>query len=154
MVPAAMIDGRTAFLLGLLFVSCSGGPGGGDPELTCDGTEPNVTLADDVQPILTAKCTSGCHLAGDSYADYTSAAESAKTVGQTSRFAGQTGTLQIVAPAALDNSSMWLKLLGGQLKGRAGPKGENVGSAMPQGNVALTSAELATVKRWICTGAR
>lgn len=143
----------SALCLSVALTACGGG-GNGDPELTCDASPPATTLEADVQPILTASCQQGCHLANDPYGVYISATESAKSVGKASVFAGQIGTLKAVDANNLANSSLWLKLLGGQSKGRTGPKGENVGSAMPQGKAMLTAAQLATFKAWICTGAK
>ena len=144
---------RPCLVATVVLISACGGGERTDPELTCDANLAPASLTADVQPILTAQCTSGCHLTGDSYADYTSAAQAKETVGKTSLFAGQSAALKVVDPTNLANSSMWLKLLGGQLKGRSGPKGENVGAAMPQGSM-LSTAELTTIKRWICSGAK
>ncbi|MFZ5440042.1 MAG: hypothetical protein ACOZQL_08535 [Myxococcota bacterium] len=139
-------------IVAVVSVSC-GAPG--DPDLTCDSNAASKTLAADVQPILDAKCKS-CHGANYTYGDYSDATKSAAaTVGKKSLFAGMNATLMVVdSSKKLENSSLWLKLLGGTPKGRSGPKGENVQGEMPSGMDPLPAAELKIFKDWICTGAK
>ena len=70
-------------------------------------------------------------------------------VGKVSVFAGAEKMLKVVDPSKLENSSMWVKILGK-------PKstgGKNVGSQMPQTGT-LTTVQKQTLKDWICTGAK
>lgn len=128
-----------------------------DPDLSCDSSPQAVSLATDVQPLLTAKCAlSGCHDAtyAGSYGDFTTANKSASMVNKKSLYAGTAATLKVVDPNALKNSTLWLKVLGGQPAGRSGPNGENVYDRMPLDADALSSTEQQLLKDWICTGAK
>lgn len=125
-----------------------------DPELTCDASPPAATLATNVQALFTAKCAT-CHIAGYTYGDYTTAEKTAAaTVNKKSLYAAQPGTLQIVQPNQLANSSLWLKVLGGAPAGRTGPKGENVYGRMPNDGTMLSADEKKLLKDWICSGAK
>ncbi len=139
-------------LLALSLLAC--GPAPGDPELTCDPARPAVTLAGGLQAQVFDACA-GCHASGYLYGDYTSAtATAAATVNQKSRYAGMAGTLQVVAPNDLANSSLWLKVLGGTARGRTGPKNENVFGKMPNDGTDLSSEQKQRLKDWICSGAK
>lgn len=144
---------RALFVLGVM--SLFGCPD--ETQLTCDKSPTPVTLANDVQPLLTAKCaTAGCHDPdyAKSYGDYSTAQKSAAMVGKKSFFAGRNATLKVVDPNALKNSSLWLKVLGGKLAGYSGPNGENVQDGMPYDEEPLSESELKLLKDWICTGAK
>lgn len=133
-------------------LSC-GGPS--DPELTCDASPAAASLATNVQPVFAAKCSKACHLAGDSYGDFTDAAKTAAaTVNKKSLYAGMGATLMVVDSKSLANSALWLKVLGGASTGRTGPKGENVYGKMPNDTSILTADEQKILKDWICSGAK
>jgi hypothetical protein len=133
-------------------VGCGGGPT--DPELTCDASPASATLATNVQAVFTAKCAT-CHVSGYNYGDYTTAEKTAAaTVNKKSLYAGTMGTLQIVQPNSLANSSLWLKVLGGNAAGRTGPNKENVFGKMPNDSTTLTAEEQKLLKDWICSGAK
>lgn len=123
-----------------------------DPELTCSSAPGEATLAKNVQAVFTAKCAT-CHVPGYSLGDYSDAARTATSVAKKSLYAGSTGTLKIVDPGSLANSSLWLKVLGGAQVGRSGPNGENVSQRMPNDDTRLTADEKQLLKDWICTGA-
>ncbi len=134
-------------------VSCSPP---GDPELTCDPAPAAATLATNVRPLIEAKCGNSCHLAGDSFGDYSSASTTATIVNKKSVYASTAGTLKVVdgTNKSLANSSLWLKILGGATTGRQGPKGENVYGRMPNDTTMLTADEKKIFKDWICGGAQ
>lgn len=135
-----------------IFSSC-GPPPVTDPELACDAAPAEATLAKNVQAVFTAKCAT-CHVPGYSLGDYSDAARTTASVAKKSIYAGNTGTLKVVDPGVLANSSLWLKLLGGAQVGRAGPNGENVSQRMPNDDTRLTAEEKQLLKDWICTGAK
>ncbi len=171
-----------SMLLGLLMVACGespgvdGGTGGGggaddagtgggaatddagtgggaaDPAVTCAQTPATVTLAADIQPILTDKCGS-CHSAGGNYAfygDFGSAAQTATYVGKTSIMSG---SLKVIAADDLSKSTFWLKILGGTPAGY--PSTPNIlGLMPPSGEPQLSEDEKEKIKDWICTGAQ
>jgi len=141
-------------IAGAAALSACGMPTPTDPDLACDPTPASATLAANVQALFTAKC-SECHSAMSStYGDYSSAEKTAAaTVNQKSLFAGTAGTLKVVEPNSLSNSSLWLKVLGGEMVGRTGPKGERLYSRMPQTGT-LSTEEKKLIKDWICSGAK
>jgi hypothetical protein len=119
-----------------MFTAC-GMPMPSDPDLNCTGVG-TATLAANVQPVIDAKCK-GCHDATNAtYGDYSNAAKTGENVGKKSLYAGMPGTLKVVEASNLANSSLWLKLLGGQARGRSGPKAENVLGAMPNAGFFFT----------------
>lgn len=127
-----------------------------DPNVECTSSK-SVTLATDVQPLLTRSCaTSNCHDSGygSSFGDFSSATKSAAMVNKRSLYAGTRGTLKVVDPNALKNSTLWLKVLGGKLAGYTGPNGENVQDRMPYDADALSADEQQLLKDWICSGAK
>lgn len=129
----------------------------GDPELTCATAPQSATLATNVQAVFDAKCTGSCHLARDTFGDFTTAEKTKESTAKNSVYAGRNATLKVVdgEAKALSNSSLWLKVIGGSQAGRTGPKGENVQGKMPDGNATpLTDAEKQLLKDWICTGAK
>jgi hypothetical protein len=145
-----------SFLLGsltsLALLGCGGAPPS-DPELTCDTGASALTMTKDVQPVLAAACVK-CHEANYSFGDYTTAAKSHATlVGKTSLYAGKEATLKVVDPRNLANSSLWLKVLGGEAANRNGPKGEKTLGAMPFDGTTLSAAQKKVLKDWICSGA-
>ncbi len=125
-----------------------------DPELTCDASPAAAALTTNVQAIFSAKCSQSCHLANDTYGDYTDAAKTGAVVSKKSLYAGMAGTLKVVDPKSLANSSLWLKVLGGATSGRTGPKGENVYGRMPNDGAMLSAEQKKTLKDWICSGAK
>ncbi|MDP1830355.1 MAG: hypothetical protein Q8L48_44240 [Archangium sp.] len=128
--------------------------GPSDPDLTCDTSPPAATLATNVQAVFDTKCKT-CHIADYSYGDYTTAAKTAAIVGKKSLYAGTGATLLVVDPKSLANSALWLKVLGGSMSGRTGPKGENVYAKMPNDNsIVLSADEKKLLKDWICGGAK
>ena len=128
--------------------------GPSDPELACDASPAAATLATNVQPVFAAKCSKACHLANDTYGDYTDASKTAAIVSKKSLYAGMGATLLVVDPKSLANSALWLKVLGGATAGRTGPKGENVYGKMPNDTGTLTTEEKKIIKDWICSGAK
>jgi len=140
-------------LLGLVASSGLFACGPSDPDLNCAGAGA-ATLATNVQPVFAAKCTKSCHLVNDTYGDFTTAAKTAAAVDKASVYAGSNKTLKVVDSKSLANSSLWLKVLGGQTKGRAGPNGENVFGAMPNDGTMLTADEQKILKDWVCGGGK
>lgn len=147
---------RAHWLLGAgLSLGLAGCGASGDPDLTCDPGGPSPTLASSVHAQVFAPACAGCHEADYLYGDYsTPERTAAATVNRKSEYAGSAGTLLVVAPNALANSSLWLKVLGGTAKGRLGPRGENVQGRMPSDGTSLTDAQLTLLKQWICSGAK
>jgi hypothetical protein len=122
----------------------------------CDGTS-TVKTGQVYTDVIGPRCVETCHKAGGnaiSYGDYSTAAAFQSTnVGQKSLYAGSKGTLKKVDPNNLQNSSVWLKVIGGSAAGVKGPQCEAVGNAMPDGKPALSDTEKAAIKNWICSGA-
>lgn len=143
-----------AFLAVVGFFAC-GMPVPTDPDLTCDAAPAAATLATNVQAVFDAKCKT-CHVENYSYGDYTTAEKTlAATTGKKSLYAGMAGTLMVVdANKSLANSALWLKVLGGAMAARTGPKGENVYGKMPNDTTTLTDAEKKLLKDWICGGGK
>lgn len=140
-------------LSSLVTLGCGSPTPMGDPDLTCDTGAATVTLTGAVQAVFDARCKS-CHATGYTYGDYTSAsATHAATVGKTSYLAGMAGTMKVVEANNLANSSLWLKVLGGDAANRKGPKGENTLWIMPNDGMTLTAEQKKLIKDWICTGA-
>ena len=140
-------------ILGMSVVSLlSCGPT--DPELTCDPSPAAASLTTNVQAVFAAKCSQSCHQPGDAFGDYTDAAKTGAIVAKKSLYAGMAGTLKVVDPKSLANSSLWLKVLGGSTSGRTGPRGENVYGKMPNDGALLSADQKKTLKDWICGGAK
>lgn len=142
-----------------LIAACGGGdnkptPDAGPSEFDCAGATA-VTTTKLQADILQPRCVS-CHNGSDPVAypgDYSTAAKAQEVVGKVSPYATTQGsTLKVVDPNNLQNSSLYLKVLGGGAAHK-GPKGEGVGGAMPQGSNPLSATELGEIKNWICTGA-
>ncbi|MGA9524925.1 MAG: c-type cytochrome [Myxococcaceae bacterium] len=62
--------------------------------------------------------------------------------------------LKIIEANRSENSTMYLKVLGGTPAGIHGPDGESVGARMPASGPVLTEEERKKVQDWICTGAK
>ncbi len=126
--------------------SAACGPGSTCAAGECQCGSTTVSFAQDVQPILTAECTSaGCHTgmrpkeglsldAGEAYAELVDVVASQCGGGRTLVQAGDAG-----------QSYLMHKLLGTELCS---------GSQMPKAGRSLPSAELALISDWICQGAR
>lgn len=144
--PLALLVASTAF------IACSP-PGPTDPDLNCAGTGSATTAS--IQPMLTMRCgLAGCHdPMSATYGDFSAEAKTAMVVNKKSLYAGMAGSLLIVEPKKLENSALWLKVLGGATKGRTGPKGENVFGAMPNDGTTLDATQQKQIKDWICSGA-
>ncbi len=102
--------------------------------------------------VITPSCIATCHIptatdGSKDYGEYDTATKAAVMVGKTSLY-GQ-GTLKIVEPNKLDNSVLFMKVLG---KAKT-PSNKNIGGQMPLGAAALTAAQKKTLKDWICSGA-
>lgn len=65
---------------------------------------------------------------------------------------GKYGTVEVTDPDHPENSTMYLKVLGGEQAGVKGPNGQSVGQRMPLGQQ-LPEAQVALIKNWICSGA-
>jgi hypothetical protein len=100
----------------------SGGSGGGsDPELTCPEDSTGVTTASLHADIIgkgTTCVAAGCHSSvspGAGAQDMSTPAATQAQVNKASQYADASKSLKIVdgAGKSLQNSSMWLKLLGG-----------------------------------------
>ncbi|GMU62360.1 MAG: hypothetical protein AMXMBFR34_41230 [Myxococcaceae bacterium] len=138
----------------VLLFGCGGTPA--DPDFTCDPGATARTLTAEVQAVLDARCKS-CHVSGYAYGDYTTAQKTFEnTTGKTSYLSAAVSgsTLKVVdgANKALANSSLWLKVLGGDASNRKGPKGEGTLGAMPNDGTVLTADQKELLKEWICTG--
>lgn len=125
-------------------------------EYKCDGAT-SVKTGELWTNVINPKCVSTCHNATGSavsYGNYSTAALfQSQNVTVKSLYAGSKGTFKKVDPNALQNSSVWLKVIGGSGASRKGPQCESPGNAMPDGLPALTDAEKTQIKNWICTGA-
>lgn len=120
----------------------------------CDGAEA-VTTAQLQSEIFATRCAT-CHTTDtpSQPGNMTTTAQTQALVGKASNYATTAGsTLKYVDPNNLQNSTMYLKVLG-HPRDFKGPKGEIVGqSRMPQGSEPLTDAQIGRIKSWICTGA-
>jgi len=141
-------------VLSSLVVFGCGSPPPTDPELTCDTGRAAQTLTGGVQAVFDAKCVS-CHVSGYAYGDYTTADKTfAATTNKVSYLAGTAAKLKVVDgnSKSLANSSLWLKVLGGDAANRKGPNGENTLGAMPNDGTSLTADQKQLLKDWICSG--
>jgi hypothetical protein len=137
-----------------VFASACGSSTPTDPDFTCDTAAAAVTLTSGAQAVFDAKCVS-CHVVGYSYGDYTTADKTfAATTNKVSYLAGTAAKLKVVDgnSKSLANSSLWLKVLGGDAANRKGPNGENTLGAMPNDGTSLTAEQKTTLKNWICSG--
>jgi hypothetical protein len=149
-------------------VGCGQMPGGmdaGGPDITCSANPAMIKLSTDLYPVMFGGDCVTCHYpagymgmategAGGAYGDYTSAAKTALIISKKSVYAGAAGTLKIVDPMHLDNSTLWLKLSSPHATGWPGPHGESTNARMPNDGTNLADGVLQKVKDWICTGAQ
>lgn len=149
-------------------VGCGGGGGGPDAGACVDSASADYACAASPQAVSTATvhaqviapdCNVTCHKPSDaasiSYGDFSDAAKfQSAAVGKVSLLAGSAKSLKVVDTGSLQNSTLWLKLLGGAPAGKKGPNCEGSGTAMPNGTAPLSSQKLALIKDWICSGAK
>ena len=148
----------------MLFVAVAAvrcGPPGGDgadagvsADYDCTDA-PKVTTAQLQTELLETRCKT-CHNVDNDPAipgNMSTAAKAQELVGKVASYATTAGsTLKVVDPNNPQNSSLYLKVLGGGTKYK-GPKNEAVGAQMPQGQTPLSAADMTKIKNWICTGA-
>lgn len=140
------------------------GPCDEPANLECPSSPTAVTTAE-VHELFAARCTD-CHeptcfdaASPDTECaslDLTTEELTQQSVGRESRYATGSSTMKIVDPGNLANSTMWLKILGGEDVGCMGPNGERTLEPMPNpkdGDEPLNAAERQLVKNWICSGA-
>lgn len=144
-------------LLGLVAAGC-GNPGPGNDAGTSadyDCTDAvSVTTATLQTEIFETRCKT-CHNTDTAAqpGNMSTVALTQALVGKASAYAVTTGsTLKWIDPSNPQNSTMYLKVLGGGNKYK-GPKGEVAGGLMPQGQTPLSAAEKKKIRDWICTGA-
>lgn len=115
---------------------CSGG--------SCVACGEGISFAADVQPIFTANCTTGCHggRVPSSGLDLSAGSAYEALVGVPSMCPD--GRL-LVAPGDAEASLLYQKVA---------DVGGCGGSRMPLGRSPLSSEEIATIRGWICGGAR
>jgi hypothetical protein len=135
----------------------------GNSDLVCSGNPTPVTLTELYPVLFGGECLT-CHYpagymgmtvegTGGAYGDYSTLMKAAGMIGQKSVYAGAAGTLKIVDPNHLENSTLWLKLASPGPVGYPGPHGENTNAHMPNDGTTLMPGVLQQVKDWICTGA-
>jgi hypothetical protein len=147
---------RTFFVVAAVSALSCGGPGGmdagTDPETTCDAMPTATSFAkvySDVFPACTACHKMGLMDGSGSYGLYDTQANALMQVNKVSAYAGMAKTLKVVDPKHLENSTMWLKVLG-----RAkSPGGNNLQGLMPLGGPPLSADKQKILKDWICSGA-
>jgi hypothetical protein len=117
------------------------------PTTTTTTTTPPLTLADGVQDILNADCTSYCHSGGGASAnlDLSSGNSHAGMVGVSS----VQSTLDIVTAGDASSSYLVYKLANTHSE----PPANGSGSSMPKGGDALSAADQALIVAWINDGA-
>lgn len=152
-------------LLGLGTLGCGGGSNndnnsadaGSKTELVCDpGAATVLTSKVQAEVFSQPTCSSGgCHLAGATFPGMSDELTTQlELVDKPSPYGGGSGTLKMVDPGNLANSTLWLKMLGGSPSKR-GPKGESVGPVMPPpGSGTVDATQMKLIKDWICTGAK
>jgi len=130
-------------VLGL--VAACGGDGSTDPE---NGNGNGVpTLSGDVQPILTANCTTGCH--GGTQPILGQNLSEGQTISTTVNVAStELPTMDRIEPGDPDNSYLVQKIQGTQAS--VGGTGER----MPLGRDALTQEQIDIIRAWIADGAK
>lgn len=139
-----------------------GGDGGPDDfpgadagvSVGCEGVTAQVTADQLFTAVIDARCRS-CHNSTAAEASsgglhLGSPDELRAAAGKVSKYAQ---TLKVVDPGHSENSTLYLKVLGGSPQ-YAGPQGESVGGQMPQGGSGLTAAQQEQVRAWICGGAQ
>lgn len=126
---------------------------GPNADLVCDASPTAVTTEKVYNDVIKSQCLS-CHgLPGTADArkagDYQSLQVFTTTVvGAASP--GYAPLKMVDTDNKLDNSTVWLKLLGDNSTGAGGKK---TGPRMPEGGM-LSATQLKLVKDWICTGAK
>jgi hypothetical protein len=130
-------------------LSCSGGQcvtSCPSPQIVCGGTcvNPSATLSGDVQPILTGSCAlAGCHAGAKPQQNMLlTSGNTYKNVVNVS--SAECSSLMRVAPNQVDQSYLMDKLLG---------KNMCSGTQMPKTGSSLSTAQLGTIRSWICSGA-
>ncbi|WP_169791297.1 hypothetical protein [Sandaracinus amylolyticus] len=110
---------------------------------SCVACGADVSFATDVQPIFTASCVGSCHGGArpSSDLDLTEGRAYAELVGVASTC---TDRRPLVVPRDPDGSALYQKLVGTACSGQR----------MPIGRDELSTAQIATVRDWICGGAR
>jgi|CXWL01.1.fsa_nt_gi hypothetical protein len=131
----------------VLFMGC------GNPDMTCDTPTAAITADKVYSDVIKTQCLA-CHgtTPGDAKArmagDYaTKDIFVSSVVGVASP--GYAPLKMVDTSKKLDNSTVWLKLLGDNT---AGAGGKLTGPRMPEGGM-LTAVQLKLVKDWICSGA-
>ncbi len=136
-------------LVGVL--ACAGDGTGPDNGTPTNGTPTNggtPTLSADVQPILSANCTSsGCH-GGTSPAQGMNLGSAAQTFSNTVNVpSNEAPNLDRVEPGQPDQSYLVHKIQGTQAS--VGGSGQR----MPLGGAALSQADIDKIRAWITAGA-
>lgn len=148
-------------------VGCGGGGGGPDAgacadtssaDFKCAASPPVVKTADLYTQVIVPDCGTTCHKPSDaasfSYGDYTDATKFQVTVGKNSLYGGAAKALKIVDTQSLQNSSLWLKVIGGSTANKKGPGCESPGASMPSALPLLSAQKQQLIKDWICSGAQ
>lgn len=131
----------------VMFTGC------GNPDMVCDSPTTAVTVDKVYNDVIKTQCLA-CHgLPGEADArkagDYqTQAIFVSSVVGAASP--GYAPLKMVDTEKKLDNSTVWLKLIGNDTEGAGGKK---TGPRMPEGGM-LTAVQLKLVKDWICNGAK
>jgi len=119
--------------------------------LACGDTHDSVTTQKLYDDLVSLKCAS-CHYDGypGTTLVLTLVGDLQGTVGAASTYKND---LKIVEANRPENSTFYLKSIGGSSAGIKGPGGHNVGARMPEGGT-LSAAEQKMIKDWICSGAQ
>ncbi len=143
-------------LSSLSLAACGPGEGNGEPDAgtnpaDCGDSHATITAQQLYTEVVQPRCQS-CHYQGalDTSLVLDSAAALKSTVGADSTYGGG---LKVSEANRSENSTMYLKVLGGTPAGVRGPNGQAVGQRMPVTG-ALTLAERQQIQDWICTGAQ
>jgi hypothetical protein len=110
----------------------------------CVGCGASVSFANQVQPVFTQRCTTGCHGGPRPAEGLSLAAGSAYRALVNAPASGCTTSKVRVSPGSVANSYLINKLTGVGMCG---------GNMMPANGAPLTSAQLDTIRGWICQGA-
>jgi len=129
----------------LVLIAACGGDDGTSPD-NGNGDDP-PTLSGDVQPILTANCTTGCH--GGAQPILGQNLSGGQTIASTVNVAAtELPTMDRIEPGDPDNSYLVHEIRGTQVS--VGGAGER----MPLGRDALTQAQIDIIRAWIADGAQ
>ncbi len=128
------------------------GDGSGNSDsYACGTSHTSVTAEQLYQDIVQNRCKS-CHNPGSGNPLALDSVEALRAaVGADSTYGGG---MKVASANRSENSTMYLKVLGGTPDGVRGPNGETVGNRMPGSGPALTEQERQKVQDWICTGAQ